>query len=72
MHYGDHAPPHIRAIYGDDEALVRFDGFLLQGRLPRRALGLVRIWIDLHQRDLADAWRRASRYESIGRIDPLP
>lgn len=37
INFFDHAPPHLHAAYGDDEAL--FDirtGKVIAGRLPRR------------------------------------
>jgi hypothetical protein len=46
----------------------RFYGIVM----PARALGLVTEWAALHQRELLEAWNRASRLEPPGRIDPLP
>ena len=38
MYYGDHAPPHLHAIYGDCEAVVNIQtGAVIAGDLPRRA-----------------------------------
>lgn len=39
----EHNPPHVRAIYGEDTAA--FDirtGEMLDGELPKRAVGMVR------------------------------
>jgi len=42
MFYGDHAPPHFHARYGEDEALIRISPVgVLTGHLPPRALSLV-------------------------------
>ena len=72
MHYGDHAPPHFHAIYGDQEALVSIDNLaILKGRLPPRARGLVVEWAALRQADLREAWGRAVRREELVRIEPL-
>lgn len=72
MHYGDHAPPHFHATYGDQEALLGIDSLtILKGRLPPRARGLVVEWAALHQAELRDAWDRATRREELIRIEPL-
>lgn len=72
MHYGDHAPPHFHAIYGDQEALVSIDNLaILKGRLPPRARGLVVEWAALRQADLREAWGQAARREGLVRIEPL-
>lgn len=73
MHYGDHAPPHFHAHYGDQEALVSVDSLVvLRGRLAPRAMGLVVEWASQHQADLRDAWDRAERHQELGGIPPLP
>jgi hypothetical protein len=42
MYYRDHAPPHVHAIYGDEEAVFSIeDGSITDGSLPRRASRLV-------------------------------
>ncbi len=72
MYFRDHAPPHFHARYGGAEALVRIEDLsVLEGSLPPRALGLVMEWASLHQRELAEAWRRAQAHEAPGKIDPL-
>ena len=48
MYYGDHAPPHLRAIYGEHEATVAVETVeILQGRLPPRARSFVLEWASL-------------------------
>ena len=72
IYFDDHAPPHFHATYGQEEAVVGIDSLtVLQGRLPRRALGLVVEWASLHQDELRQAWIRAKRLESPGKIAPL-
>lgn len=68
----EHAPPHFHAVYVDNEALVGIDSLaILQGALPARARRLVIEWASLHQGELREAWNRAQRMESPGKIDPL-
>lgn len=54
---GEHNPPHIHAIYGDDTAETTIqDGEILEGHLPPKALSMVREWIDLNKADLMTIW----------------
>jgi hypothetical protein len=39
---GQHARPHFHARYAGDAASVAFDGTLIAGTLPPRALGMLR------------------------------
>lgn len=41
MNWRDHNPPHIHACYGEHEALISFNGKVIGGGLPKRALSLV-------------------------------
>ncbi len=60
MYYSDHAPPHLHALYGGEEAsLALSDLGVIEGRLPRRALRLVREWAGLHRAELEGCWRCA-------------
>ena len=49
MFYNDHAPPHMHVVYGEYRAKVDIaNGDIIEGKLPRRVLGLVREWRELH------------------------
>ncbi|HEX3995829.1 MAG TPA: DUF4160 domain-containing protein [Acetobacteraceae bacterium] len=55
MYYDDHPPPHFHAVYGDHEAKIGIETLeLIEGKLPRRALGLVLDWAELHRQELRD------------------
>ena len=72
MYFDDHRPPHFHARYGGAEALVGIESLaVLHGRLSPRAHGLVIEWASLRQTELQQAWARAQRLESPGRIAPL-
>lgn len=72
FYYRDHAPPHFHAIYADDEALISIDPFqVVEGRLPPRALALVREWQSRHVDELTRAWRQARANQPIDPIEPL-
>ena len=69
---GAHARPHFHARYAGQAASVDFDGEVIAGDLPRRALALVAEWAALHQEELAANWERARREEPLEPIAPLP
>jgi hypothetical protein len=72
MFYGDHAPPHFHARYGDDEALIRIDPVgVLKGKLPPRALSLVIEWAQIHQKELMEDWNHAANNKKLQKIPPL-
>ncbi len=72
MFYNDHEPPHFHAIYGEYRVLVGIDTVeVIHGDMPRRALGLVFEWAAMHQRELADNWRRAREHAALRSIQPL-
>jgi len=71
MYYNDHAPPHFHARYGTFEITVRIADGVVEGRFPRRALGHVVEWYNLHQAELSAAWNRARERRPLGPIDPL-
>ena len=72
MFYNDHEPPHFHAIYGEHRVLIRIDPVeVLQGDLPRRALGLVYEWARSRQRELSADWSLARDHRPLQRIAPL-
>lgn len=56
---GHHARPHVHARYSGEPASVDFDGELIAGSLPRRALALVADWA--HLQELEENWEHARR-----------
>ena len=71
MYMSEHNPPHFHVWYEDYKAIITITDGVVTGSLPRRALNLVYEWLDLHQDELLENWRRLSNYESPVRIDPL-
>ena len=72
MFFREHGPPHFHAEYSGQQAVVRIEDLtVLRGRLPPRALGIVKEWASLHQAELKTAWDRARRQEAPGKIAPL-
>lgn len=73
MYYREHGVPHFHARYGECEVSISIETLEpIAGRLPSRALRLVRQWADLHREELHLNWERAQREEAVERIDPLP
>lgn len=66
MYFGDHAPPHFHAEYGEHQLA------LIGGYLPPRALGLVIEWASQQQAELLTLWERAANYRPLYEIPPLP
>lgn len=56
-YFRDHAPPHVHAFYGDDEALVVVaDGSVYAGALPTRKLVLVQEYVAANVEELLARW----------------
>ena len=72
MFFNDHAPPHFHAQYGEFTAEVAIDTLVvLRGALPRRALGLVLDWAELHRAELLQNWDLCRRHRQPQQIAPL-
>jgi hypothetical protein len=72
IYYGDHPPPHFHALYSGQVAKIAIESLqVIDGSLPKRALGLVVDWATLHQQELLDAFQRAASLQAPGRIAPL-
>ena len=66
-----HPVPHFHAEYADERASIALDGTILGGSLPKRALRLVRIWMELHGDELLANWQNARAQRPLAPIDPL-
>lgn len=71
LNFGDRLPPHVHARYGGSHAAITFDGRVLSGRLPPRALALVRAWTHLHTLELHEDWDLARAGRPVRPIEPL-
>ena len=61
MYFGDHAPPHFHADYGEFSAQIRIIDFGIEaGYLPPKALSLVVEWANIHQTELMANWGNLS------------
>jgi hypothetical protein len=71
MYFDDHAPPHVHARYGGQEAIVIATGDVYAGSLPGRALRLVREWLAAHRDEFARNLDCGVALEPL-RLAPLP
>ncbi len=71
MFYRDHEPAHFHAEYGDYEITVRIADGVVTGQFPRRALGHVLEWYQLHRPKLEENWKRARTRRPLRPIAPL-
>ncbi|MDE2781951.1 MAG: DUF4160 domain-containing protein [Gemmatimonadota bacterium] len=72
MFFREHGPPHFHAEYSGQQAVFGIEDLtVLRGRIPPRALGIVKEWALLHQAELRAAWDRARCQEAPGKIAPL-
>ena len=74
MYFGDHAPPHFHAEYGEFVAQISINGFgIIEGYLPPKALALVVEWASLNQEELVNNWKSLSEggAGTFKKIEPL-
>lgn len=64
-------PPHFHVRYNEFRAIVDIKTGTIKGSLPRRALGLVYDWLDLHRDELMANWERIECGEELKTIEPL-
>lgn len=71
MYFNDHNPPHFHAKYSGYEALFNFEGDIIEGDLPKRAMKFVQEWISEHKSELEDNWEKARTGQPLANIAPL-
>jgi len=72
MYFNDHPPPHFHARYNDFEAVIQIEPLeIMEGTMPRRALGLVLDWAELHRAELLNDWDLCRAQQPPLRIAPL-
>lgn len=71
MYFNDHNPPHFHAKYSGYEALFDFDGEIIEGDIPKRAMKFVQEWISFHRSELEVNWEKARSGQPLDYIAPL-
>lgn len=68
---GKHNLPHIHVSDAEFEASVLIkDGRVLDGKIPRSSLKLVRDWLKRYRPEVEAAWYSAVNGERVGKIKP--
>lgn len=69
----EHPPPHFHVEYAGYKASISISTLnIVSGRIPPRALRLVREWAMMHQPELMNNWHRARAHVPLVKIEPLP
>lgn len=64
----EHNPPHIHAIYNKNIAVIDIQTLeVIEGKIPKRALKLVKEWILIHKNEIKEIWKT----QQFKRIEPL-
>jgi hypothetical protein len=71
LFYKDHSPPHFHAKYGEYEITVDIMAGVINGEFPKRALGHVLEWYELHKEELLQDWDLARQRKPLKTIPPL-
>jgi hypothetical protein len=72
MYFNDHYPPHFHARYNENEAIITISNSkVLKGKLPPRALKMVKEWAKLYREALLKNWHQIQNGESWEKLPPL-
>lgn len=72
MFFNEHAPPHFHAEYAEHRVVIDIKTLdVIEGKLPRRALGLVLDWAELHRDELIADWNLCQDHKQPVEIAPL-
>lgn len=72
MYFDDHGTPHFHAHYGSNAAKIEINSLrVVEGKLPRRAMGLVLEWAVEHRDELLENWELADAHQPLRQIPPL-
>ena len=71
MFYNDHNPPHFHAEYGEFKAIITINKGIVEGKMPKIALKLIFVWLDLHKDELMENWKNIEEKKALNKIEPL-
>jgi hypothetical protein len=73
MFYREHGVPHFHVRSAEFRASIAIETLeVLEGKLPARALRLIREWVELHREELLANWQKARTKQPLKEIPPLP
>lgn len=68
--YGfDHNPPHIHVRRGSEQFTITIRDRLIEGRAKSQSVVLVNEFLDRHEDEVMELWKKAQRGETIGKIN---
>jgi hypothetical protein len=71
INFNEHNPPHFHAQYAEYKIIVYIDGWIVEGKFPKRALNMLLDWADAHKEELLEDWNLAMLKQLPNKIDPL-
>lgn len=71
MFSDDHNPPHFHVRYGNYQAIITIKDGIVKGELPKHVLKYVFEWMEEHEQELQENWKRLQRGEPAIKIEPL-
>lgn len=71
INFREHNPPHFHAEYGEYRIIVYIDGWVVEGKFPKRALNMLLEWAEMHKEELLADWDLAMVKKLPHKIDPL-
>jgi len=67
-----HKLPHIHVKYQEHEVIIEIpNGDILEGKIPKSKMKLLKAWVEIHQDELVADWELAVSGEQPFKIDPL-
>ena len=68
INFREHNPPHFHAEY---TIIVYIDGWIVEGKFPKRALNILLEWAEIHKDELLEDWNLAMSKKIPNKIEPL-
>ena len=62
---GKHKTPHFHAEYAEYSAVFDLKGKRIDGKMPRKKINLIVAWAQIHEEELAAAWKAIKMGEVI-------
>jgi hypothetical protein len=71
VNFNEHNPPHFHAQYAEYKVIVYLDGWVVEGKFPKRALAMLLEWAEQNKEALLEDWNLAMLKQLPKRIEPL-
>ena len=71
MFFNEHNPPHFHAEYQGFKVSISIESGIVEGKMPKRALGLIFEWLEIHKDELINNWKLIEETGDYNKIEPL-